>query len=87
MAWVHESDPRTVDQISIYLRFCATIALALSLKPIYSETVTIPAGVPLRVLDHRYRVGIGAKVEGHLISPTFSCDQEVLPVNCGGSGC
>lgn len=52
-----------------------------------AQSVTIPAGVPLRVeIDHRYRVHAGARVEGHLIAPVEHIDHVVLPVNTRVSG-
>ena len=52
-----------------------------------AQSVTIPAGVPLRVqIDHRYRVHSGVHIEGHLIAPVDHIDHTVLPVNTGVSG-
>jgi hypothetical protein len=68
--------------MSIYLRLSATVVFAVSLSAIYGETVTIPAGFPLRIqVDRRYHVRKGMRIEGRLISPIFSRDQEILPVN------
>lgn len=50
--------------------------------PVAAQSVTIPAGVPLRVqIDHRYRVHFGTRIEGHLIAPVDHIDHVVLPVN------
>jgi hypothetical protein len=55
--------------------------------PLAAQSVTIPAGVPLRVqIDHRYRVHAGTRIEGHLIAPVDLVDHTVLPLNtrvCG----
>jgi len=63
--------------------------LAVSLMPLSlaAQSVTIPAGVPLRVqIDYRYRVRAGARIEGHLIAPVDHIDHTVLPVNTRISG-
>ena len=51
------------------------------------QSVTIPAGVPLRVqIDHRYRVRTGERIEGHLIATVDHLDHVVLPANTRVSG-
>ncbi len=67
------------------LNFVSHFALLLSagLGPFSqaAQSVTIPAGVPLRVqIDHRYRVRAGARIEGQLIAPVSHIDHVVLPV-------
>ena len=55
--------------------------------PLSAQSVTIPAGLPLRIqIDHRYRVHSGVRIEGHLIAPVDHIDHTVLPVNTGVSG-
>ena len=52
-----------------------------------SQSVTIRAGVPLRIeIDHHYRVRAGTHIEGHLIAPVDSIDHSVLPVNTRVTG-
>jgi hypothetical protein len=52
-----------------------------------AQTVSIPAGVPLRIeVDHRYRVHAGRQIEGRLIAPVYSVDHKVLPVNTRVTG-
>ncbi len=63
------------------------IAAGLAPPPLVAQSVTISAGVPLRVqIDHRYRVHVGARIEGHLIAPVDHIDHVVLPVNTRISG-
>ncbi len=63
------------------------LAAGLAPLPLAAQSVTIPAGVPLRVqTDHRYRVHAGARIEGHLIAPVYHIDHVVLPVNTRVSG-
>lgn len=63
------------------------LAAGLGPFPLAAQSVTIPAGVPLRVqIDHRYRVHAGAHIEGHLIAPVDHIDHVVLPVNTRVSG-
>jgi hypothetical protein len=58
----------------------------LGALPLAAQTV-IPAGVPLRIqIDHRYRVHSGTRIEGHLITPIYSVDHKVLPVNTQVTG-
>lgn len=50
--------------------------------PASAQSVTIPAGVPLRIqIDHRYRVHAGSRIEGHLIAAVDHIDHVVLPAN------
>lgn len=68
------------------LVFAASLA-PLSLVSQSSQSVTIRAGVPLRIqIDHRYRVRSGTRIEGHLIAPVDSVDHGVLPVNTRVTG-
>ena len=68
------------------LFFAASLA-PLSLVSQSSQSVTIRAGVPLRVqIDHHYRVRAGTRIEGHLIAPVDSIDHGVLPVNTRVTG-
>lgn len=63
------------------------LAVSLIQLSLAAQSVTIPAGVPLRVqIDHRYRVHAGARIEGHLIAPVDLIDHTVLPVNTRISG-
>ncbi len=63
------------------------LAAGLATFPLAAQSITIPAGVPLRVqIDHRYRVHSGARIEGHLIAPVNVIDHVVLPVNTRVSG-
>ena len=63
------------------------LAVGLLQLSLAAQSVTIPAGVPLRVqIDHRYRVHPGARIEGHLIAPIDHIDHTVLPVNTRISG-
>lgn len=63
------------------------LAVGLTQLSLAAQSVTIPAGVPLRVqVDHRYRVHAGARIEGHLIAPIDHIDHTVLPVNTRISG-
>jgi hypothetical protein len=69
--------------------FLLVVALAAALcpLPVAAQSVTIPAGVPLRVqIDHRYRVHSGNRIEGHLIAPVEHIDHVVLPVNTRVTG-
>ena len=64
----------------------AGVLFALGTLPAAAQT-TIPAGVPLRIqVDHRYRVRVGTRIEGHLIAPIYSVDHKVLPVETRLSG-
>lgn len=52
-----------------------------------SQSVSIPAGVPLRIqIDHRYRVHAGARIVGHLITPVDHIDHVVIPANTRVTG-
>jgi len=63
------------------------LAVGLLQLSLAAQSVTIPAGVPLRVqVDHRYRVHPGARIKGHLIAPVDHIDHTVLPVNTRISG-
>lgn len=65
----------------------AFVAAILTPFPLAAQSVTIPAGVPLRVqVDHRYRVRSGERIEGHLIAPVDHIDHVVLPVNTRVTG-
>lgn len=63
------------------------LAGSLNPLPLAAQSVTIPAGVPLRVqVDHRYRVHAGTRIQGHLIAPVDHIDHTVLPANTIVSG-
>ncbi len=67
-------------------RFSVVPAVLLAVLPrplpLTAQSVTIPAGVQLRIqIDHRYRVHAGEHLEGHLIAPVDLIDHVVLPVN------
>lgn len=65
----------------------AVASAILAILPVAAQSVTIPAGVPLRVqIDHRYRGHPGAHIEGHLIAPVEHIDHVVLPVSTRVSG-
>ena len=73
-------------------RLLSALLLAASLAPLSlvsqsSQSITIRAGVPLRIqIDHHYRVRAGTRIEGHLIAPVYSVDHGVLPVNTRVTG-
>lgn len=65
----------------------AIVFSSFAALPISAQSVTIPAGVPLRVqVDHRYRVHAGTHIEGHLIEPIDHIDHVVIPANTRVSG-
>lgn len=58
-----------------------------SLRSAGATSATLAAGFPLRVqLDHRYRMRLGARVQGRLLDPVYAGDHIVLPVNTPISG-
>ncbi len=75
------SNPKVLSPAALLL------AAVLTPLPLGAQSVTIPAGVPLRVqIDHRYRVHAGARIEGHLIAPVDHIDHVVLPLNTRVTG-
>ncbi|WP_162601782.1 hypothetical protein [Occallatibacter savannae] len=77
-------------RLSVLSAFCIPAiffsAGARSLSAV-GQSVTIPAGVPLRVqINHPYRVHVGQRIEGHLIEKVDHVDHVVLPVNTPVSG-
>jgi hypothetical protein len=76
-------------KLSILRILCRPFVFGAAFVPLAAagQSVTIPAGVPLRIqIDHRYRVRAGAAIEGHLIAPVDRIDHTVLPVNTRVTG-
>ncbi len=72
-------------RVGILRRFCLTAACVVPLlaaSKMLGEvpTITVPAGVPLRVeIDHGYKLKVGTQVAGHLLDPVYVDNTLVLP--------
>lgn len=75
-------NPRDGSKMARFLISAFMLAAAALPTSAGAQTVTLPAGMPLRVqVDHRYRVKRGRAIEGRLIAPVYSVDHKVLPVD------